>query len=184
MDTPQPRTMLSGRRVSPGDRVIKVDHAGEHGAICIYRAQILLARLTAPAIVAELTEFRTHEERHRSLFGAELAQRGCRRCRSYWLCGLGGYVLGVLTGLCGSKAIAATTAAVEQVVLRHLQQQIDDLRDSDPAAVSVISSIVDDERLHHDASARRLDGSSRWSRTITPIVAAATEAVIWLGMHL
>lgn len=176
--------MLSRHHASPGDRVIKVDHAGERGAICIYRAQILLARMTAPAIVAELTEFRTHEERHRSLFGAELARRGCRRCRSYWLCGLGGYVLGFFTGLCGSKAIAATTAAVERVVLRHLQQQIGDLRDADPAAVTVISSIVDDERRHHDASTRRIEGGSRWSQTITPIVTAATEAVIWLGMHL
>ena len=37
-----------------GDRVMKVDHAGEHGAICIYRAQRWFARWRAPDMVGEL----------------------------------------------------------------------------------------------------------------------------------
>ena len=45
-----------------GDRIIRVNHAGEQGAIGIYTGQILLARLTAPKMVAELREFRTHEQ--------------------------------------------------------------------------------------------------------------------------
>lgn len=184
MDEPRQMTMRGKSIGSPGDRVVKVDHAGEHGAICIYSAQIFLARLTAPNMLAELVEFRSHERRHRHLFEAELSRRGCRRCRSYWLCGLGGYVLGLATGLCGPKAIATTTAAVERVVLRHLEQQIANLRDSDPAAVAVISSIVEEERLHHDVSARHIEAASLWSRAITPVVAAATEMVIWLGMRL
>lgn len=126
-----------GQRVTSdlGDRIIKVDHAGEHGAICIYTGQILMARLTAPAMVAELREFRSHEQRHRALFAAELQRRGRRRCRSYWLCGVGGFVLGAVTGLLGRSAIAATTVAVEHVVPRHLMHQIDVLKDHDVAAV-------------------------------------------------
>lgn len=58
-----------------GDRILKVNHAGEHGAISIYTGQILMARLTAPHLVGELVEFRSHEQRHRSIFGAELAAR-------------------------------------------------------------------------------------------------------------
>ena len=184
MNEPLQRIMWRKRGESLGNRVIKVDHAGEHGAICIYSAQILLARLTAPHMVVELVEFRSHEMRHRSIFAAELMRRKCRRCRSYWLCGFGGYVLGFITGLCGSNAIAATTAAVERVVLRHLEQQIENLRKSDPAATTAISSIIDDERLHQNASASHIETSSRWSRAITPVVAAATETVIWLGMRL
>jgi ubiquinone biosynthesis monooxygenase Coq7 len=82
-----------------GDRIIKVNHAGEHGAIGIYTGQILLAKLTAPALVAELIAFRAHEVQHRSVFAAELQRRGRRRCRSYWLCGAGGFALGLITGL-------------------------------------------------------------------------------------
>jgi ubiquinone biosynthesis monooxygenase Coq7 len=167
-----------------GDRILKVDHAGEHGAICIYTGQIHLARLTARAMVEELAEFRTHERRHRALFGAELQRRGRRRCRSYWLCGLGGYVLGAVTGLLGAGAIAATTVAVERVVLRHLEHQIEQLDGQDPEAVAAIRAIVDDERAHHDRSATHARAGRAWTGLLMPVVSAATEAVIWAGMRL
>ena len=51
-----------------GGRFLTVDHAGEHGAVWLYTGQILMARLTAPALVSELTEFREHELRHREIF--------------------------------------------------------------------------------------------------------------------
>ena len=60
----------TGRSTPFGDRVMKVDHAGENGAIQIYTGQILMARITARALVAELREFRAHEERHRAIFAA------------------------------------------------------------------------------------------------------------------
>ena len=67
-------------------RVLKVNHAGENGAVNIYAGQIFLARITAPNIVEELIEFKSHEERHRAIFWAELQRRNRSRCRSYWLC--------------------------------------------------------------------------------------------------
>jgi ubiquinone biosynthesis protein COQ7 len=79
-----------------GGRVLNVDHAGEHGAVNIYAGQILMARLTAPELVGELTEFRSHELRHREIFRLELQRRGRRRCRRYWLCGFGGLALGLI----------------------------------------------------------------------------------------
>ena len=169
---------------SLGDRIIKVNHAGEHGAICIYSGQIHIARLTARSMVSDLTEFRSHEQRHRAIFGAELQRRGRPRCRSYWLCGLGGYVLGLVTGVLGSSAIAATTVAVESVVLRHLEHQLATLRGSDPAAVFAISAIVTEEQQHHDRSASHAQAGSFWPKVLTPVVSASTEAVIWLGMRL
>lgn len=167
-----------------GDRILKVNHAGEHGAICIYSGQILLARLTAPDMLNELREFRSHERRHRAIFGAELAQRGRARCRSYWLCGIGGFVLGAMTGLLGRGAIAATTTAVESVVLCHLEHQLSVLEGRDPAAVTAISSIIADEQQHHDQSLQQAPAGAFWPRILSPIVSSATEAVIWLGMRL
>lgn len=168
----------------PGDRIMKVNHAGEHGAVSIYTGQILVARLTARDVVEELTEFRDHEQRHRSVFAAELRRRGRRRCRSYWLCGGGGLMLGLVTGLLGRSAIAATTLAVESVVLRHLHQQISTLHAVDSAAVEAISSILADENEHHDRSFHQADPGAFWPKVLVPIVSAATEAVIWLGMRL
>jgi ubiquinone biosynthesis monooxygenase Coq7 len=167
-----------------GDRVIKVDHAGEFGAICIYTGQIFMARLTAPSLVAELLEFREHERRHRSIFAAELQARSHPRCKSYFFCGLGGLTLGLLTGLFGRKSIAATTVAVEAVVLRHLEHQLATLTATDPAAAEAVRQIVEEEQQHHDRSAEHFSTGSFWPRVIRPVVAASTESVIWLGMRL
>jgi len=167
-----------------GDRVMKVDHAGEHGAICIYRAQIWFARWRAPEMVAELESFLAHERQHRALFGAELARRGRRRCRSFLLCGLGGFVLGGLTGLAGRRAIAATTVAIETVVLRHMHEQVETLAIDDPAAAETLRAVIADEQSHHDLSGERLSRPGIWPRLIGPVVEASTEAVIWLGMRL
>lgn len=167
-----------------GNRILKVDHAGEHGAVNIYRGQILMARFTARDMRDELVEFQSHEQRHRAIFASELRRRHHPRCRSYWLCGLGGYVLGLITGLLGRSAIATTTVAVEAVVLRHLQHQLSDLRGLDPEAVAAIASIVAEEQQHHDRSALHVQAGSFWPRVLTPIVSASTETVIWLGMRL
>ncbi|MFC3941196.1 demethoxyubiquinone hydroxylase family protein [Pseudomonas gingeri NCPPB 3146 = LMG 5327] len=163
--------------------MIKVDHAGEHGAVNIYAGQILMAHLTARSMLHELREFRRHELKHRALFAAELQRRGRPHCRSYWLCGFGGLMLGLVTGLLGRKAIAATTIAVESVVLRHLEHQLQVLRDSDPSAVTAISTIVVEEQQHHDQSTAHLESSDPWYRLLKPVVSASTEAVIWLGMR-
>ncbi|SQF99076.1 Ubiquinone biosynthesis protein COQ7 [Paucimonas lemoignei] len=168
---------------SIGNRMMKVDHAGEHGAICIYSGQLFMARLFVPGMVSELNEFLSHERRHRAVFQEELQRRGYPRCRSYWLCGIGGLVLGLVTGICGRKAIVATTVAVESVVLKHLAHQLDVLGDIDPHAVAAITSIVDEEQHHHDHSAAQIDVRDPWFRILAPMVTAWTEAVIWMGMR-
>jgi len=144
---------------SLGDRVIKVNHAGEHGAINIYHWQRAIARW--------------------------LKRRGRSRCRSYHLCGLGGMGLGIVTGLLGAKAIHATTEAIERVVLRHLKEQLRVLGPSDPEAKSIIAQIVADEQAHHDIAAQHLSSKRGiLERAIEAVVADSTEAVIWLGMKL
>lgn len=168
-----------------GGRIMKVNHAGENGAVQIYTGQILVARLTAPSLVNELRHFRVHETEHRRIFEEELERRGMRRCRSYLLCGLGGFLLGASTALFGKGAIAATTVAVERVVLGHLQQQFLALEHDDPAAAQAVRAIVHEEQEHHDKAATHAAGASRlWLALLAPVVAAATEVVIWTGMRL
>ncbi|MGL4231574.1 MAG: demethoxyubiquinone hydroxylase family protein [Casimicrobium sp.] len=167
-----------------GDQILKVNHAGEHGAISIYSGQLALAWLTAPGLVSELREMREHERKHRAIFWAELRRRNRPRCKSYALCAMGGFTLGVITGLLGRKAIAGTTVAVEHVVLKHLSHQIEQLHDNDVPAVEAIRAILDDEQSHHDRSAQHVDENDRWFRLLRPIVAVSTESVIWLGMKL
>lgn len=181
-----PMEMTAQSLVDPeyANRVLKVNHAGEHGAVNIYRGQIMAARLTARSMIAELTEFKAHEEKHRAIFWSELLRRNRPRCKSYFLCGLGGFALGLVTGLCGRRAIAATTVAVEKVVLDHLEQQLNALRNIDSPAFNAVSAIVTEERHHHDQSAVHIKAGQFWPRVLTPVVAISTEAVIWLGMRL
>ena len=167
-----------------GDRVMKVDHAGEHGAICIYRAQRWFARWRAPDMVTELGEFLAHERGHRARFEAELHRRNRPRCRTYFWCGLGGFALGTITGLGGRQAIAATTVAIERVVLLHMREQLQALNGVDEHAAATLRGIISEEQEHHDRSEARLASSSFWAKVITPLVTASTEAVIWLGMRL
>ena len=164
-------------------RVLKVNHAGENGAVNIYAGQLLFARITARNLVAELAEFKSHGERHRAIFWAELQRRNRPRCRSYVLCGIGGFMLGLVTGALGGKAIWATTVAVERVVLRHLQNQLAQLRGKDEAAVTAIEAILNEEQHHHDQSDAQLAAGQFWPRVLSPIVSASTEAVIWVGMR-
>lgn len=169
---------------SLGDRIMKVDHAGEQGAICIYLAQRWIARWRVPDMLTELDGFLAHERRHRALFGAELERRGQRRCRSFVLCGLGGFTLGIITGLAGRGAIAATTVAIEESVLRHMQAQIAALDGIDQAATATLHDVIVDEKAHFDLSLSHAPPDSFWHKLIKPIVSGTTEAVIWLGMRL
>jgi ubiquinone biosynthesis monooxygenase Coq7 len=163
---------------------MKVNHAGEHGAVNIYAGQILIARVRAKAMVPELAELKAHEERHRAIFRRELERRGLARCRSYWMCAVGGYTLGIVTGLLGVQAIAVTTVAVERVVLLHLARQLDELADKDADAVIAISAILKEEQQHHDQAAERIESEGVLGRVLGSIVSAATETVIWIGMRV
>lgn len=171
-------------KLTRADRILKVNHAGEHGAVNIYRGQRLVSFWRDATLRRELEEFRAHEERHRAIFAAELARRGVRRCRSYGGCGLGGFVLGIVSGLFGRASIAAVTVAVERVVLRHLELQLCELDGVDAQAYAAIASIVDDERAHHDRAAQEPRAGRFWPSVIRPVVSAATEFVIWTGMKL
>lgn len=169
---------------SLGDRILKVDHAGEHGAVNIYRAQIFVARWRSPGMVADLRDMLAHEKSHRARIADRMQTRGVRRCRSFHLCGLGGIALGLITGILGTSAIHATTFAIEDVVLVHMRKQIDVLRSTDATAHATIATIIDDEQSHHDSAVDHFSKNSFWPRIIVPVVRWSTEGVIWLGMHL
>jgi ubiquinone biosynthesis monooxygenase Coq7 len=90
----------------------------------------------------------------------------------------------LLTGLLGRRAIAATTVAIETVVLRHMHEQVAELALTDPAAATALRDVIRDEQAHHDLSDRRLAAPGLWPKIINPVVEASTETVIWLGMRL
>ena len=60
------------------ERILRLDQAGEYGAIHIYSAQLLLARLFYKDIVSKLEEMLSHEKQHYRIFNNLLIARSMR----------------------------------------------------------------------------------------------------------
>lgn len=161
-------------------RILKVNHAGEYGAIRIYRAQLWLARRLYPDVVPFLTVTLGHEINHCAMFRSAMPARSARPCRIMALWGNGGFVLGFLTALLGRQGIWICTAAVEAAVHRHLRDQLRFVWNRDPELHALILAIQDEELMHlHHAEERVAD--SGIARTLNSTITMATDAVIWLS---
>lgn len=162
-------------------RILKVNHAGEYGAIRIYRAQLWMAKRFYPDLVPFLAETLGHELRHASLFRDAMPSHAARPCRIMALWGNGGLVLGFGTALLGRQGIWICTAAVEGTVHRHLEDQLVFLHTSDPQLHALIDGIKDEELGHLHHAENRIVTQALWARALHRVVAGATEAVIWLS---
>jgi len=166
------------------ETILKVDHAGEYGAIHIYRAQIALSSLFGFRGREALHEMLSHELAHFASFNDLVRQRGSRTCKALWLWSLGGYVLGTATALLGPSGIWACTYAVERTVNGHLDRQTSWLKGRDEELLRVVASIVADERSHRDQALKELPERSfaRW--VVIPVVSWSTSFAIWLSHRL
>jgi 3-demethoxyubiquinol 3-hydroxylase len=163
-------------------RILKVNHAGEYGAIRIYRAQLWLARRLYTDIVGFLEDTLDHEIQHCAMFRDAMRARNARPCRAMILWGNGGYALGFLTALIGRKGIWICTAAVEATVHRHLEEQLGFLLTRDPDLHRLISAIQEQELLHLRYAEQGIGKHSTWwGGALSAIIAATTEVLIWLS---
>ena len=165
-------------------KILKVNHAGEFGAINIYKAQLLVCSLFMKRHVPMLNDFLKDESRHKDLFWYEISQRNGVKCKSYWLCGVGGYVMGFASSLLGTKGIMACTWAVESVVTAHLNQQLIYLATkNDTAAYTAVNSILEDE-VNHRNTGYHLGGASNFLYApLRFVISLFTECVIRTGMR-
>jgi 3-demethoxyubiquinol 3-hydroxylase len=161
-------------------RILKVNHAGECGAIRIYAAQIFVAGWLYPDLVPELRTFLLHEKVHCQAFLDALNIRKGRPCAAMSLWSTGGTLLGLGCALLGRNAIMVCTQAVEQTVHRHLQAQIAFLSDHDEPLRSLIESIRVQELEHLDYARERIKPSFV-NAPLCAFIEASTEIVIWLS---
>ncbi|MGA4323083.1 demethoxyubiquinone hydroxylase family protein [Ectopseudomonas hydrolytica] len=166
------------------ERILRVAHAGERGAISIYTAQIAISKHLWPSCVPALEEMLTHEKSHYLSFDAALKKRNARACYALPLWHLGGAVLGLITGLLGPKAIWACTAAVENTVYKHLQEQITFLERHDKDALLAVKAIEADEKSHLDHALNHGGRPVKTNKIIWTIVSSCTTVAIWLSRRL
>lgn len=164
-------------------KILKVNHAGEFGAINIYKSQILVSKFFRRDYVPLLEGFLKDEERHLSVFWKEIQRREGIKCKSYWLCGLGGYFMGFVSALLGKPGIMACTWAVESVVTEHLRNQLEYLQEKDDAeAYNAVRSILDDEEHHRDTGLNE-GGKNILYAPFRFLIRIFTEGVIRFGMR-
>ena len=132
------------------EEFIRVDHAGERGAIKIYEGQLLaLNTLYKDDKLKEtVEEMREHEREHCEYFENEIKKRNIRPTKFLPLWDLLGVGLGFGTTLLGKKAAMLCTASVEEVIDEHYQSQINQLEEDEKILKEKIIKFREDE-LHH-----------------------------------
>ncbi|WP_339074614.1 demethoxyubiquinone hydroxylase family protein [Teredinibacter turnerae] len=164
-------------------RIIRVDHAGELGAINIYRAQLSISRLLYRDMVPALEEMLAHENEHYCIFKTLLNKRSIRPCYAIGFWAVGGMVLGAVTGILGRNSIWVCTNAIESTVLDHLNWQSDYLQDYAREAYLAVKSIKSDEEQHQKEGARNGKKSLLYW-PIFGVVQVSTKCAIWLSTKL
>ena len=131
------------------EEIIRVDHAGEHGATQIYRGQLAVFKENTE-FGKEIKEMADQEEIHKSTFDEYIVKENVKPTALFPFWNLAGYALGLGTALMGKKAAMACTVAVEKVIGEHYQEQLELLGDDHKDLKKTISKFRDDELEHHD----------------------------------
>ena len=132
------------------EEFIRVDHAGERGAVKIYEGQLLALStfIKDESLKKTIEEMKIHEKEHCEFFENEIEKRKIKPTKFLPLWDLLGVGLGFGSTLLGKKAAMLCTASVEEVIDKHYQNQIDQLGSDEKDLKKKIIKFRKDE-LHH-----------------------------------
>jgi ubiquinone biosynthesis monooxygenase Coq7 len=139
--------MISKNKI---EEFIRVDHAGERGAVKIYEGQLLALNTLVKdeKLKKTIEKMKVHEKEHCEFFEKEIKKRNIKPTKLLPLWDLLGVTLGFGSTLLGKKAAMLCTASVEEVIDKHYQNQIDQLDKSEKELKNRIIKFREDE-LHH-----------------------------------
>ena len=141
--------MISKNKVQ---EFIRVDHAGERGAVKIYEGQLLALNTIVKNedLKKKIEEMKVHEEEHCQFFENEIKKRNIKPTKFLPLWDLLGVGLGFGSTLLGKKAAMLCTASVEEVIDKHYLDQINQLGPDEKELKKKITKFRDDELDHKD----------------------------------
>jgi len=145
---PQKQKTLSPRL----KEMLRVDHAGEYGAVAIYKGQqaVFGKNHKTRDIADKLAKMEAEEQHHLDAFDNLLNEHKIRPTALAPIWNVAGFGLGVVTALMGEKAAHACTEAVETVIEKHYADQIDELEgDEDHKAMREQFIQFREDELHH-----------------------------------
>ena len=134
------------------EEFIRVDHAGERGAIKIYEGQLLALNTVVhnEELKKKIIEMKKHEEVHRNFFEEEIKKRKINPTKLLPLWDVLGVGLGFGSTILGKKATMLCTASVEEVIDEHYQNQINQIGSDEDNLKKKIIKFRDDELNHKD----------------------------------
>jgi len=132
------------------EEIIRVDHAGERGAIKIYEGQLLALQTIRQdqSLKNKIEEMKEHEKVHLKYFEKEIQKRNIKPTYLLPLWDLMGVTLGFGTALLGKKATMLCTASVEEVIEDHYQKQLSILGEDEKELKKNIKKFQSDEINH------------------------------------
>ena len=132
------------------EEFIRVDHAGERGAVKIYEGQLLALNTIVKneSLKKIIEEMKIHEKEHCEFFENEIKKRKIKPTKFLPLWDLLGVGLGFGSTILGKKAAMLCTASVEEVIDKHYKNQIDQLGPDEKDLKKKIIKFREDE-LHH-----------------------------------
>ena len=134
------------------EEFIRVDHAGERGAVKIYEGQLLALNtlIKDESLKKTIEEMKVHEKEHCEFFESEIKKRRIKPTKFLPLWDLLGVGLGFGSTLLGKKATMLCTASVEEVIDKHYLNQINELGPEEKKLKKKITKFREDELNHKD----------------------------------
>ena len=134
------------------EEIIRVDHAGERGAIKIYEGQLLALKTFKQNeyLKKKIEEMKEHEREHYEYFDNEIKKRKIKPTKLLPLWDLMGVTLGFGTAMLGERAAMLCTASVEEVIDGHYKDQTYKLGDDEKVLKEKIKKFRQDELDHKD----------------------------------
>ena len=166
--------------------MIRVDHAGEYGAVRIYEGQlaVLKRRKSASTTVETIQHMADQEQHHLKTFDRLVNERRVRPTALEPVWRVAGFALGALSAALGEKAAFACTAAVEEAIDAHYGQQIAALNDKDPVLKSTVKQFRADEAAHRDTALEHGAEQAPGYRMLSEAIKAGCRVAIRLSERI
>ncbi len=161
-------------------RMIRVDHAGEYGAVRIYEGQ--LSVLDHGRAALSIREMAAKEREHLETFERLIVEHGVRPTVLGPVWHALGFALGAATALLGEKAAMACTVAVEETIDAHYARQAERLAEDGEAELgAIVERFREDELEHRAAALDRGAEDAPLYPLLTGMIKAGSRLAIWLS---
>jgi ubiquinone biosynthesis monooxygenase Coq7 len=176
------------RPASPGTRtsddieaMIRVDHAGEYGAVRIYEGQLAVLGARGSKASAAIRHMANQEQRHLKVFDKLVNERRVRPTALAPVWQVAGFALGAATAMLGEKAAMACTVAVEEVIDEHYAAQVGRLGDKDDELKKTVEDFRAEEIAHRDLAIAHGAEDARGYRLLSEGIKAGCRLAIALS---